>query len=359
MVEIKEHSVDGYEKVVEGIDKASGLHCFIAIHDTTLGPALGGTRIYPYSSTEEALTDVLRLAEGMTYKSAIAEIGLGGGKSVIIADPKKQKTPDLLRAFAEVVDSLEGRYICAEDMGTTTSDMAIIREVTQYVVALDVVGSSGNPAPFTAWGVYQGVKAAAQHCFHSDSLADRTIAIQGLGEVGHRLAEHLFWEGARLILSDVDEERLAHLAAHYGAEALPSTEILSVECDILAPCAIGGIINPQTIPHLRCKSIAGAANNQLASLEDGGALRSAGVLYTPDYVINAGGIINVSFELDIEGYKARKAKKKVDLIYDTLLAIFKHAQEQGVSTSRAADEIARQKVAQGIGQRQHAICFHA
>lgn len=359
MPEIKEHQISGYERVVEGVDKDAGLHCFIAVHNTALGPALGGTRMYPYRNTDAALTDVLRLAEGMTYKSSVAEIGLGGGKSVIIGDPKTQKSEALLKAFAEVVNSFGGNYICAEDMGTTTEDMAIIREQTQYVVGLKSVGSSGNPAPFTAWGVFQGLRAVSRELFGTDSLRGRKVAIQGLGAVGARLAEHLFWEGAELVVSDVDPAQTELLAFRYGAEAVAPDEILKQKCDILAPCAIGGIINPATIPYLQCKAVAGAANNQLLSSDDGIALKEAGILYAPDFVINSGGIINVSFELEKEGYQAQKAKNKVDSIYKALISIFWHAKEENLPTYEAAHEIAKRNVEEGISRREAAVCFHS
>ncbi|MCB1134845.1 MAG: Glu/Leu/Phe/Val dehydrogenase [Chlamydiia bacterium] len=359
MLILKDLEVDGYERVVEGIDESCGLHCIIAVHNTALGPALGGTRFYPYTSREDAITDVLRLAEGMTYKSAVAEIGLGGGKSVILGDPNTMKTPELLRSFGRAVESLGGLYICAEDMGTDTADLAVIRETTRYAVGLDVEGSSGDPGPFTAWGVYRGTKAVAQELFHSDRLEGKHVAILGVGSVGKRLADHLFWEGAKLTLADINSAKVKYLAGRYGAQIVSPNEILSVECDIFAPCAIGGLINPRTIPQLRCKAIAGAANNQLLHIEDGDLLRNKGILYAPDFVINGGGIINVAFELDQEGYCAVNAKQKVDRIYDTLLAIFKLAREKRMSTSVAAEEIARQKVRQGIGRREHEVCFHA
>lgn len=358
MVNIKEHHYPGYESVIEGKDAASGLHCLIAVHNTHLGPALGGTRMYPYASREEAMTDVLRLSEGMTYKSAVAGIGLGGGKSVILGDPKKDKSPELLRAFGRVVDTLKGRYICAEDMGTTTADMDEIRRGTEFVVGLDLIGSSGNPAPFTAWGVYRGLQSVSQELFRTDSLKGKRVGIVGLGAVGKRLADRLFWDGAELVLGDVDRELAQRMGKQYGAEVLPPEEALLAECDILSPCAVGGMLNPTTISQLRCRAIAGAANNQLLQVSDGDLLKERGILYAPDFVINAGGIINVAFELESQGYEAKKAKEKVDGIYVTLGEIYQLAKEQGVATSEAADLLAKRKVEKREGKRKAEVCFH-
>ena len=256
-------NVKGYEQVIRVSDKKAGLTAIIAIHDTTLGPALGGIRIYPYAQFNDALEDVLRLAKGMTYKSSIAEVGYGGGKSVIIADPKKHKTPELLMAFGAAVEKLGGKYICAEDVGCTTEDVKIVRRATKYVVGLPHDKSSGDPGPFTAWATFRGIQAALKKLFGSDSLEKRTIAIQGLGNVGMPLADYLFWAGADLILSDLDPVRLQKIAEKLGARTLPPDQILKAECDVLAPCAMGGIINDQTIPFFRCKAIAGSANKQL------------------------------------------------------------------------------------------------
>ena len=256
-IEIKEVPVAGYEKVIEAKDLSVGLHCFIAIHNRTLGPALGGTRIYPYRTAEEALRDVLRLSKAMTYKSAVAQDGLGGGKSVIIADPKKQKSEQLLLAFGEVVDSLQGDYIAAEDVGTTTEDMAIIKKRTPYVCALSTDKSSGDPSRFTAWGVFRGLEAVSKKIWYSRSLRNRKIAIQGLGNVGAKLANILFWEGADLFLTDIDPKQVHELCHIYGATPLEPEDFFSIPCDILAPCALGGVINDETLPLLKCRAIAG------------------------------------------------------------------------------------------------------
>jgi leucine dehydrogenase len=352
VLECREIPVEGYEKVIEAIDKASGLHSFIAVHSTRMGPSLGGTRIYPYSSAEEAFTDVLRLSKGMTYKSAMAEIGLGGGKSVIIADPLTQKSDALLRAFGKAVDSLGGSYICAEDMGTSVDDMATIKSVTPFVVALAETESSGDPSRFTAYGVLRGIQATARHIWGSDSLQGKVVAVQGLGSVGAKLARFLFWEGAQLIVTDVDFARTADIAGRYGARVVGIDEILSVPCDILAPCALGGVLNDQTIPQLKCRAVAGAANNQLLEPKHGEDLVKRGILYAPDLVINGGGIINVSVELEAGGYDPVEARRRVDAIYQVLLSVYNIAEKRKISSSRAADDLAEHKLRYGIGRRR-------
>lgn len=354
-LKIREIPTKGYERVVEGIDEDVGLHCIIAVHNTTLGPALGGTRMYPYQNAGEALTDVLRLAEGMTYKSAVAEIGLGGGKSVIIGNPKTQKTEELLFSFGKVVDHLEGLYICAEDMGTKPEDMLSIRKATPYVVALPNPDSSGDPSPFTAWGTFRGIQAVAHEIWGTTSLKGLTVAVQGLGSVGEHLAQHLFWNEANLILSDVDEKRCDRIARKFGAPSVSPEEIIHVPCDIFAPCAIGGIINSETIPELRCKAVAGAANNQLLNHEDGKRLLDKHILYAPDYVINAGGIINVAIELEPLGYNPIVSRGKVDQIFSILTNVFDISKKRNIATSEAADELALHKLQYGIGKRKHAV----
>lgn len=356
-LELHELIVENYEKVIEAKNSEAGLHALIAIHNTTMGPALGGTRIYPYKDTKEALTDVLRLSQGMTYKSAIAETGLGGGKSVIIADPKKEKTKELLEAFAEAVHALEGQYICAEDSGSTAEDMLIIRKKTPYVAGLPTATSSGDPSRFTAWGIYQGLKAVAKTLWGSDSLKGKSIAIQGLGSVGTKIAEHLFWEGAMLILSDIDEEKTLKVAELYRARVSKPSEILFQEVDIVCPCAMGGILNDETIAKLKCKAVAGASNNQLLTPEHGKLLHEKGILYAPDYVINSGGIINVAFELDKDLYNPQKAIEGVNKIYTTLLTIFEMSKEQNIATSETANQLANLKLKNKIGQRKDPLVF--
>jgi len=358
LVALERLNIKGYEQVVQVTDKKAGLTAIIAIHDTTLGPALGGTRIQPYASFDEALEDALRLAKGMTYKAAIAEVGHGGGKSVIIADPKKHKTPELLLAFGAAVEALGGQYICAEDVGCSTEDVKMIRRATKYVVGLPAAKSSGDPGPFTAWGTFRGIQATLKKIFGSDSCEGRTVAVQGLGNVGLNLVEYLFWAGANLILSDIDSAKLQKVAAKYGAKTVPSDQILYTECDILAPCALGGILNDQTIPKLRCKGIAGGANNQLLKPYHAKVLRDLRILYAPDFVINAGGLLNVSVELEEEGYHPALPRFKVNQIYDTLGAIYEIAERNNESTNDAAVALADYRIKYGIGKRAIAPVFH-
>lgn len=350
--------IEGYEQVVKVTDKNSGLLAIIAIHNTTLGPALGGIRIQPYATFEDALEDVLRLSKGMTYKSSLVEVGLGGGKAVVIADPKKQKTPELLRALGRAVEQLGGAYICAEDVGCTTDDVKIVRETTKYVVGLAHSKSSGDPGPFTAWGTFRGIQATLKHLYGSKSIEGRTIAVQGLGNVGMSLAEYLFWAGANLILSDIDTAKLQKAAARFGAKTVPSDQILFVECDVLSPCALGGIFNDSTIPKLRCKAIAGAANNQLLKPAHGTMLRNRGIPYAPDFVINVGGILNVAGEIEDEGYKPSLSRSKVHKIYDTILAIYEIAEKNKESTHEAAISLADYRIKYGLGKRVIPPTFH-
>jgi len=349
--------IPGYEEVVEVIDQASGLHGFIAIHNTSLGPALGGVRIYPYRSKEEALNDALRLAKAMTKKSALAEVGLGGGKSVIIADPRKEKTEALLHAYGHALDTLQGRYIAAEDIGTSPSDMSIIREVTPYVAALPTETSSGDPSRFTAWGVYRAIEACCQKLFGSTSVKDRRIAIQGLGHVGHKIAEHLFWRGAHLIIADIDEAKCKRIAKLYQADLCPLDEIFTTPCDIFCPSAMGGILNCESIPTLQCRAIAGAANNQLLTEEDGKRLMEKNILYAPDFITNSGGIINASGEFEMGGYNPKESLKRVDKIFSILRTIFTKAEEKHISTSQMAEELAAENLERGIGKRVRPIIF--
>lgn len=342
---INEIPVDGYEKVIEVKNEEAGLHALIAIHSTVLGPALGGTRIYPYPTFEEALSDVLRLSKGMTDKSALANTGMGGGKSVIIANPQTQKTEALLLAFAEAVQYLGGRYICAEDSGTTAEDMLVVHRGTPYVAGLPTPASSGDPGRFTAWGVFKGIKAVAKTLWGNESLKGRKIAIQGLGSVGARLADFLFWEEASLILSDIDDAKVARLTTLYKAQSVSPIQILSTECDILAPCAFGAIINHETIPNLHCKAIAGAANNQLLDVEqDGMALFKRGILYAPDFIINAGGVINAALELKEGHYNPQQAIEKTNCLYDTLLQIFDVSEKKQMPTVDVALELVDHKL---------------
>lgn len=354
----REIIVEGYERVVEFKAKSCGLHALIALHDTRLGPALGGTRAYPYASFDEALTDVLRLARGMTYKSALAQTGTGGGKSVIFLDPANRvKSKELLYAFADAVNFFEGRYICAEDVGMTTAELAIIGERTRFAVGLPHSHSSGDPSPYTTHGTLRGIEAVAKQLWGTTSLVGRKIAIQGLGAVGEKLAAALFWAGAHLIIADIDAAKAQMLGKRWGAQVVSPDTIATVDCDIFAPCALGGILNKDSIAKLSCKAVAGSANNQLLTPEDGERLFKKGILYAPDYVINSGGLINVCVELEERGYQPPLARAKVDRIYDFLLLIFKIAQEKGESPHKVADDLAEDNSARGIGKRTTSLVF--
>ncbi|MCB1108523.1 MAG: Glu/Leu/Phe/Val dehydrogenase [Chlamydiia bacterium] len=357
-IALEEIEIPGYERIVKIDDKNSGLKALIAIHDLTLGPALGGTRIFPYANWDDALYDVLRLSKGMTYKAAVSGLGLGGGKSVIFADPKHHITPDQLRAFGIAVNQLEGAYICAEDVGCTEDHLKYVRETTDYVVGLAHPKSSGNPSPFTAYGVFRGIQAVAQHAYGSDSLLGKTIAIQGLGAVGEALADRLYWAGARLILCDQNQAKAEYLAQKYAAKFVSPDEILSVKCDILAPCALGGILNSSSIAKLNCRAVAGAANNQLQSDNHAIDLMQCGIIYAPDFLINSGGLINVSFEVDYEGYNPVLARDKIDTIYEQLLTIFDISKENKCSTHQAAVELASYRLRYGVGKRTTPLIFH-
>lgn len=357
-LELEEIFVPGFEKVIKVSNKEVGLNAIICIHSTMMGPALGGIRIYPYPNFDAALTDAMRLSNGMTYKSAISDCGWGGGKSVIIADPKKDKTKEMLLAFGQAVDRLQGEYICAEDLGCTPADVLIISQATPYVVGLPHQKSSGNPSPFTAWGTYRGIQSVLKKIYDSESPENRTIAIQGLGSVGSELAKLLFWAGARLIISDADAEKCKNVAALTGARIVSIDEIAQVECDVFSPCALGGTINEQTIPHLRCKAIAGCANNQLLKDTDGDELVARGILYAPDFVINAGGLINVTQELDFAGYNPLPARNKTHRLYDQLMVIYDIAEQNRSSTHRAALSLADYRLKYKIGKRVEPPCFH-
>ncbi|MBY0530274.1 MAG: leucine dehydrogenase [Rhabdochlamydiaceae bacterium] len=355
---LEEIFVPGYEKVIWAKNPQVGLSAIISIHNSALGPSLGGTRIYPYATFEDALNDVKRLSRGMTYKSALSESGWGGGKSVIIADPKKNKTEDLLLAFGQAVDQLKGEYICAEDVGCTPADMMVITQATPYVVGLPHAKSSGNPSPFTAWGTYRGIQSILKKVYGSESVEGRTIAIQGLGSVGQALAEFLFWNGAKLVVTDIDEERRNRIGKQLDAQVVAPEEILKVSCDVLAPCALGGIINEQTIPELRCIGIGGCANNQLLNDRDADALMARGILYAPDFVINAGGLINVTQELDPLGYSSSSSRNKIHQLFDQLMVIYDIAEQNRCSTHQAAISLGDYRLKYKIGKRRQPPCFH-
>lgn len=333
---------DDHEQVVFCSDKESGLKAIIAVHSTKLGAAVGGCRMWDYASDEEALVDVLRLSKGMTYKNAMAGLAMGGGKSVIIGDAKKIKSEQLFKAFGRALNGLAGRYVSAEDVNITTADIAIANTETPYVTGTE--GKSGNPAPFTALGTFLGIKAAVKHKLNRDDLTDLTVAVQGLGSVGYYLCEHLHKAGANLVVTDINETTLTKAKEQFNAKIVGLNEIYDVDCDIYAPCALGATVNDATIDRIKAKIIAGCANNQLAEAKHDQALVERGILYTPDYVINAGGIINVSFE---ENYCVDKATKKVEEIYHTLLNVFEKADSENKPTGQVADEIAREIIARG------------
>jgi len=336
---------DDHEQVVFCRDVESGLKAIISIHSTTLGPAVGGCRMWEYNSDEDALIDALRLSRGMSYKNALAGLKMGGGKSVIIGNSKTMKSEALFRAFGRFIENLNGQYISAEDVGIDPTDMAIVHKETNHVVGLE--GRSGDPSPLTAYGVYKGMKAAVKHRLGREDLSGLKIAVQGLGHVGYYLCEHLRNEGAELFVTDITKESVDRVVENLGATAVGIDDIYGQDVDVYAPCALGATINDVTIPQLKCSVVAGAANNQLAEDRHGDILKQRGILYTPDYVINAGGIINVSFEHQEGGYNKQIALDKVDEIYGTLLEIFEAAKSEGKTTNVVADELARKRIAAG------------
>lgn len=335
-----------HEQVVYCYDRVSGLKAIIAIHNTVLGPALGGCRMWPYENEDEALRDALRLSRGMTYKSAVAGLNLGGGKAVIIGDSKTMKSENLFRSFGRFVQSLAGRYITAEDVGTSVTDMEWVRMETDYVTGFSrELGGSGDPSPVTAFGVYHGMRAAMKKVFGTDSMQGRTVALQGVGQVGFYLIGHLLSAGAKVVAADIDEEKIKRAAAQYESITfVPPGEIYDVLCDIFAPCALGGTVNSQTIPRLRCQIVAGCANNVLENEDvDGPALVERKILYIPDYVISAGGLINVSNELD--GYNHKHAINKAAAIYNIINQLLAISETENISTLKAANALAERRMA--------------
>ncbi len=332
-----------HEQVVFCRDKDTGLKAIIGIHNTSLGPALGGTRMWNYKTEEEALIDVLRLSKGMTYKASAAGLNLGGGKAVIIGDPKTQKTEGLFRAFGTFINSLNGRYITAEDVGTTVNDMEYIFMETPYVTGIPkAFGGSGDPSPYTAHGTFMGVKASVKQRLGVDSVKGLKVAVQGLGNVGSHLCEFLHKEGAELIVADIDKDKVKLMADKYNAKTMDPDKIMTADCDVFAPCALGAAINDKSIEGLKCSVVAGGANNQLAESRHGDALRELNILYAPDYVINAGGLMNVFVEL--EGYSSDRAFDKTVQVYDNLMHVYKIAEEEGVATHIAANKMAEKRI---------------
>tara|TARA_R110002126_G_scaffold266899_4_gene410290 strand:+ start:1244 stop:2305 length:1062 start_codon:yes stop_codon:yes gene_type:complete len=352
-MQISDIEVDGYERVARCIDKASGLHALIAVHDTTLGPALGGMRMLPYASEEEALFDVTRLARGMTFKSAVADTGLGGGKSVILGDPSI-KSEALFRAMGKFVESFGGQYVTAEDMNIGIPDLEIVKQETAHVTGLSrESGSSGNPSPYTAYGCVVGLVAAVDFYFGSPDLTGKRVLIQGVGAVGGRMAVLLKEKGAHVIICDVNDQRVEDLAKEHGFEVVDDEVHLDVECDVYAPCARGAGLNDDTIPQLKCKVIAGCANNVLLEPKHGEDLRQRGILYTPDYVINAGGIINVGVEVNFPGgYDEAEAMRRIENIDDNLKELFTIAKEEGIPTNVAAQRLAERRIAAARSTKQ-------
>ena len=340
MIQITDIPVPGYECVRRGVDPERGLHAIIAVHSTVLGPALGGMRLWPYPSEEEALTDVLRLAKGMTYKAACAGLDLGGGKSVILGEPGG-KTPDLFRAMGEFVDSFEGRYITAEDVNTKPSDMEYVAQATEHVTGR--AAASGNPSPYTAHGCFLGLKATLEEVYGSGDMSGRVFAIEGAGSVGSSFAKMIADEGGRIVTADIREEAAQALARETGGSVVSPDEIRFIDCDVYAPCALGGSLNDETIPRLKCKAVVGAANNQLLEPRHGEMLREHGIKYAPDYVVNAGGLINVYNELGTE-YDETRALSMMGMIYTNLKEIYRISREEGVSTGTAADRFAERRL---------------
>lgn len=338
----------GYERVASAIDPESGLHAFIAVHDTTFGPGLGGLRMWPYETPEKALTDVLRLSEGMTFKSALAHTGVGGGKAVIIGDPAVIKSEALYLAMGRFIDSMGGLYITAEDVNTTIEDLEIVRRATKFVTGLSTeMGGGDNPSPFTALGVFLGIQAAVRWQLGVDSLAGLQIGVQGVGSVGSALVRRLVEAGAEVVIADRREDRAAALVDELGVAAAGVDAILSRELDVLAPCALGNVFNDATVPELRCKIIAGAANNVLGEPRHGKQIEDRGILYAPDYVINSAGIINVAAELAPGGYDRNVVLQRIQRIPEALNQIWELARQRKIPASEAADRLAEETLAQG------------
>tara|TARA_Y100001954_G_scaffold160228_1_gene170071 strand:+ start:859 stop:1950 length:1092 start_codon:yes stop_codon:yes gene_type:complete len=334
-----------HEQVLFCYDKPTGLKAIIAVHSTVLGPSLGGTRIWNYQNDQEALVDVLRLSRGMTYKAAISGLNLGGGKAVIIGDATKIKSPEFWKRYGQFVESLGGRYITAEDVNTTVGDIEIVASQTKHVSGLPLEkGGSGDPSPFTAYGVYLGMKATAKYRWGNDSLGGKKVSVQGVGKVGTGLIEYLLEEGATVYATDLFEDRVSSLSKRLNIIPVGSEEIYDVDVDIYAPCALGATINDNTISRLKCEAVVGAANNQL-ELEDKhiSLLKDRDILYAPDFLVNAGGVINCYTEL--EGYNKEKALKNTEKIYDATLEIFSKSNTEGISTLKAAMEIAENRIA--------------
>ncbi|HEY2812664.1 MAG TPA: Glu/Leu/Phe/Val dehydrogenase dimerization domain-containing protein [Acidimicrobiales bacterium] len=335
----------GAEQVSMTADPVTGLRAIVAIHSTVLGPSLGGTRFRTYDSEDEALTDVLRLARGMTYKHAVCGNDLGGGKAVIIGDPARLRSDEFIRTYARFIDRLEGRYLTAEDVGTTQADMDLIRTVSPYVTGVsERLGGSGDPSPATAWGVLHALYAVGERLWGDASLAGRHIAVSGVGKVGRALVDHLVDAGARVTIADVRDDLAAEVAQSSGAEVVSATDVHKVRCDVFSPCALGAVLNERTIPELQCDAVCGCANNQLAGEEDGERLSSRGVLYAPDFVVNAGGVINIAQERGPDGYGHDRAWDRIAGIGATISRVFALADEHAITPAEAADRLAEERL---------------
>lgn len=332
-----------HEQVAFFQDKEVGLKAIVAIHSTVLGPALGGTRMWPYKSEEDALKDALRLSRGMTYKAAAAGLNLGGGKAVIIGDPKKDKSQDLFTTYGTFLNGLGGRYITAEDVGTDVNDIEYVFTATDYVVGIEAShGGSGDPSPFTALGTFQGIHACLRKLYNDESLKGKVVVVQGVGHVGSHLVRMLDHAGAKVVISDIDEDRVKSLKDELGVESVGVDEAATTKCDIFAPCALGSVINADSVENLKCKIVAGAANNQLDVIERCDDLKARGILYAPDYVINAGGLINVYQEL--EGYSSERAERMTRGIYYNLMNLFKIADQHNMTTALAANRLVEDRL---------------
>ncbi len=347
----------GHEQIVYCYDDSTGLKAIIAIHNTVLGPALGGVRMWKYEKEDDALCDVLRLSKAMTYKAAVAGLNLGGGKAVIIGDPQTQRNEALFRAFGRFVESLGGRYITAEDVGTDEKVMEWIYAETKYVTGIpESLGGSGNPAPVTAYGVYVGIKASVKEVYGNESLAGKKVAIQGAGQVGRFLCQHLAKDGAKIYITDIIPEKVKKCVEEYKAEFVEPDKIYDVDADIFAPCALGGIANDDTIPRFKFKIIAGGANNQLLDEDKHDRmLMERGILYAPDYVINAGGLINVGRE--VEGYSKEHAMRKAEGIYDTLMRVFEVSKKENIPTHVASARIAEERIMSALRIKKISVDF--
>ena len=334
----------GHEQIVFCHNKDAGLKAIIAIHNTVLGPALGGTRMWPYKSEAEALNDVLRLSRGMTYKNAVAGLDIGGGKAVIIGDPATDKSEALFRAFGKFVDSLGGRYITAEDVGIDVNDMEYVFKETEYVTGVHQVhGGSGDPSPFTAYGALQGLMATLNRKYGNEEVGNYSYAVQGLGHVGMEYVKLLRERGAKVFVTDINKSLVEHAVEEYGAEAVGLDEIYDVPADVYSPCALGGTVNEQTLPRFKFKVICGAANNQLATNAIGDEVEKRGIVYAPDYAVNAGGVMNVA--LEITGYNRERAMRMMRTIYHNLTRIYEISDRDGIPTYKAADRMAEERIA--------------